>query len=736
MLGLKPRPRRSLSLSLFKELKRRNVFKVGVAYIVMAWLVLQVADVVLGNIVAPEWVFQVLMLFLAVGFPVALFFAWAFELTPDGVKHQSDIDRGASIAPQTGRTLNYIIIGLLAVALIYFVWESRFQTRIESPVEASTAQEPTNVRQSIAVLPFDNRSNREEDQFFTDGIHDDLLTTIANISSMKVISRTSVMEYRDTIKKIPQIAKELGVANILEGGIQRSGNQIRINVQLIDAATDEHLWAEIYDRELTAENLFSIQSEISKAIAEALQATLSPEEVQRIDTVATENLQALEAYLRGRQLMSTRTPENLQLAVEDFNKAVELDPEFALAWVGVADSNRLYAQYGGQVREDYFQIRKDAIDRALGIDDRSGEAFTSLASLYGDQGQFEKASTAYERAIQLSPNYATAYFWYAGVLGRDPLRMNEKIEMYSRAVELDPRSPIIRLNLAIAYSSRGSYSMAERTFLEVIEIDPEFRLGLGTLTQFYMNEMGRFDRAFIYGMKLQEMSPDRMTALASVYINLGDLDAAEKIVDLARKRDSHDRSAYQFDIEVNLLRKNAVGVRSAIDGLLTNSKRRIRFGHLGFYSLALGDTAKAREFYLTAYPDWLIPERSHDSSRLIGTGCIAAWILLNTGDEEAGNNILQQSIAHFDETLRATREHVDIMRPDICYLTAGDTEKALLSIETQLAHNHLYDWGLIHMLPMYDLIRDEPRFQAAVQERERRIAVQREAIEKMNIQSE
>lgn len=282
-------------MSLFNELKRRNVFKVGIAYVVMAWLVIQVADVVLGNIDSPEWVIQVLMLFLAIGFPVALFFAWAFELTPEGVVHQSELDKSSSIAPQTGRKLNYIIISLLAVALVYFVWESRFQTNDAAPVEASGQQNQETVRPSIAVLPFDNRSNREEDQFFTDGIHDDLLTTIAKIGSMKVISRTSVMEYRDTTKKIPQIAKELGVANILEGGIQRSGNMVRINVQLIDAKTDEHLWAEIYDRELTAENLFSIQSEISKTIAEALQATLSPEEVQRIDTIATENLYALEA---------------------------------------------------------------------------------------------------------------------------------------------------------------------------------------------------------------------------------------------------------------------------------------------------------------------------------------------------------------------------------------------------------------------------------------------------------
>jgi len=235
-------------------------------------------------------------------------------------------------------------------------------------------------------------------------------------------------------------------------------------------------------------------------------------------------------------------------------------------------------------------------------------------------------------------------------------------------------------------------------------------------------------------VKLQKLHPERLSNLASVYINLGDLDAAAKMIDRVRKSDADNRAAYMVEVEIDLHRHNVAGVRNGIDSLLTSSARRIPFGHMGFYLLAIGDKANARGMYLTQYPDWLNSDRSHDSSRLLASGCIVAWILLNTGDEELGQNVLRQSIAHYDETLRPTREHVDISRPDICYLTAGDTEKALVSIETQLAHNHLYDWKLIHMLPMYDLIRDEPRFQAAVKERERRISVQREAIAKMNDQ--
>ena len=239
----------------------------------------------------PEEVGPVVVAIVAIGFPLALFFAWAFELTPEGIKRENEVDRSQSITPQTGQKLNIAIIVLLVVAVGYLLFDKFSGDRPESAstpaaevtevaeaMEAASApdSEPTDERPSIAVIPFVNRSRLEEDEFFVDGVHDDLLTNLARIGSLKVISRTSVLRYRDTETPIPEIAEELGVATIMEGAVQRAGDTVRINVQLIDAATDEHLWAEIYDREMTAENLFAIQSEISRAIADALQATLTP----------------------------------------------------------------------------------------------------------------------------------------------------------------------------------------------------------------------------------------------------------------------------------------------------------------------------------------------------------------------------------------------------------------------------------------------------------------------------
>ena len=449
-------------MSFFDELKRRNVVRVGIAYAVATWILLQLTDVVAEILQLPAWAPKFILLILVVGFVPALIFAWAFEMTPDGIKREKDVDRSHSITPSTGRKLDFSIIGLLVLGLAYFIWESRFQNSNVIPAKAETSlttqettQEAVVERLSIAVLPFDNRSNREEDQFFTDGIHDDLLTTIAQIGSMKVISRTSVMEYKNTTKNIRDIAKELGVTNILEGGIQRSGNQVRINVQLIDAQTDEHLWAEIFDRELTAENLFAIQSEISQEIATALQATLSPEEVQRINTVPTQNLLAYDAYLRGRQLMANRISENLEQAVEEFARAVELDPGFALAWVGVADSHLLLSSYGTLDRMLANSVREDAIQRALTIDNSLGEAYASLGSLYDDSNRSAEAEQAYQKAIELSTNYATAYHWYANYLASFPLRSQQTLELARKAIELDPRSRIIGAMLGGAYVTQG-----------------------------------------------------------------------------------------------------------------------------------------------------------------------------------------------------------------------------------------------------------------------------------------
>jgi len=723
------------------------------------------ADILLENIGAPTWVLQTIFVLLGVGFFITLFFAWAFEMTPEGVKREKDVDRSESITSVTSQKLNSVIIGVLVVALAYFAIDKFILTPDQAqpgsdhfsqtttgqsansseksaltPIEANAEAEPVITRQSIAVLPFANRSRQEDDEFFVEGMHDDLLTNLARISSLKVISRTSVLRYKDTELPIPEIAKALRVATIMEGAVQRSGDTVRINVQLIDAQTDEHLWAEIYDRELTAENLFAIQSEISQAIADALQATLSPDEKTRINTAPTNNLQAHDAFLRGRQLMATRNSDSLQQAIEAFQKAVDLDPEFALAWVGLGDSYMLLVTYGTLTQEESIPLRQDAIQRALNLDDELGEAYASQATLHDFYQRYDQAETAYLKAIELSPNYASGWMWYSGFLGDYPLRIQEAVDAARKAADLDPTSSIVGLALGEKYQNQGLYSLAERQYQKVMELEPDFAQAYRYLADLYQYAMGDFAKALTFYKKAHELDPGNVRQqgnIANIYLNIGDIPNAEKIRERMAEVDANLPSVGFADVQLTLVNKNPNGLREATNWLLPKIKTNEFFTQfVAVLTLSSGDPQSARKIYLSAVPGWAEPSQWPDLIEHYAThGCAVSWIFLNTGDEQLGKDLLAQTTAFLDQSLPAVREHVDTWVPEICYLTAGDTEKALDMIETQLTHNHLADWWWRHNLPMFDQLRFEPRYQAAVEEHKRRVSLQRDAIEAMTVEA-
>ncbi len=736
-------------MAFFAELKRRNVIRVGIAYIVVAWLVLQFSDVVLNNVEAPDWVFQVIMLLLAIGFPLVLLFAWAFELTPEGIKKEKDIDRSQSITTQTGKKLSSTIFVLMALGIAYLLFD-KFSS--QSDVEHTAQQIPdpqalavkvektlTPVQvsinpQSIAVLPFTNRSRQEEDEFFVAGMHDDLLTNLARIGSLKVISRTSVTQYKDTEKTIPDIARELGVATIMEGAVQRSGNTVRINVQLIDAESDKHLWAEIYDRELTTENLFAIQSEISQAIADALKTTLSPEEKQQINTRPTENLAAYNAYLRGRQLLAHRRSNELEQALQQFSKAVELDPQFALAWVGLAESTNLLSFYGTLAEEIGFPVIEDAVNKALAIDANNGEAYTSLASLYDSRGRYKEAETAYKKAIALTPNYATTYHWYGMLLLEFSSRSDESIDLFLKAQALDPYSAIINTALAGGYESGGLFSLAEQQYLKIIDFDNDFAEAYVSLAAMYILELGRFDKGVEYARKAAELDPGNFRPLSNLvmaYLNLGDARAVESTIQRMQELDaSHYLTAFT-SVPASLLTAKPAGTQELINWAMP--KLQALPGSAQFIAqiqLQIGAVAKARELYLTTTPAWLQADQwSQLIEKYPDQACIVAWVFMQTGNEELGISLQQQTLSFHEQILSATHEHVDMFLTDVCYLAAGDTEKAITSITTQVEHGHLFLLDQAHAMPMYDPIREDPRYLAAMAEREQIILEQRSALQ-------
>jgi TolB-like protein len=736
-------------MSLFEELKRRNVFRVGVAYVVGAWLLLQLTEVLSELLKLPDEIGPIVVGAVAIGFPVVLFFAWAYEMTPQGIKREREVDRSASITRQTGRKLDRAIIAMLVVVAAYFIWESRFAERAPaepetqttgpaepSPTGSAPAAEESRINpKSVAVLPFNNRSRLEEDEFFVEGIHDDLLTNLARIGDLKVISRTSMLRFKDTEKPIPEIAEELGVATVMEGAVQRSGNTVRINVQLIDAATDEHLWAEIFDRELTADNLFAIQSEISEQIAAALKATLSPEEQQRISKRPTENLAAYNAYLRGRQLMSRRNSSDLFLALTEFERAVELDPEFALGWVGVAETTNLLPGYSNADPLDMVKRQEQAASRALELNDGLGEAHLSMAEVHEFYERLNEAEAAYLRAIELSPNYATAYHWYADFIARWPRRATESLELTRKAVELDPLSSILQMEIAEKLNYLGRFQEAEQQLLELIENDPDFAPANSMMASIKAN-MGRFDEQVTWLKKSVAMDPGRIMlrmAEAMALLNLGDEASFTETRQATEAIDPDHFVNGWLDVVGNLYQGNHAGALEAVRWVDSKLGRQPSFQiTFGFVHILAGNYENARTAFEIGEPRFF--DRNHWEAALEqqnGLGCIFAWVMARTGDEALGRDLLEATIDYLENDLPRYLEHPDRFGYTDCYLIRGDLENGIAAFEQQVADGHYGEWWIFTSLPWYEALRGTERFEAAMRTIRENNSAQQENLRRM-----
>lgn len=518
-------------MSFFEELKRRNVFRVAIGYVITAWLLLQVVDLVLENVNAPDWVMQVFMLALAIGFPLAIFFAWAFEMTPEGVKKESEVDRSRSIAPQTGRKMDRNIIIAMALALAYFTYD-KFLVSPEqgsgsiSPEVAQMSERPATGKlnltpvsqndQSIAVLPLINRSVNAEDAFFAEGLHDELLTQLSRISALKVISRTSVMGYAGTTKRMPEIGRELGVATLLEGGVQRSGNRVRINVQLIEAATDEHLWAEVYDRELTADNLFDIQSNITRAIAEALQAVLTGEEQQTLEQQSTDNVEAYSWYLRGKAASKGygRQPGDIDRSIAFFQSAIDLDPQFAAAYAALAiDWTERF--WGSDRLGDELQYAFDALEQAKKLAPESPETLTAEGYYhYWGHLDYTPAITAFDRALQREPGNYLALRGKAYALRRTG-RFDESITAMKTLISLDPLYSEMRTDLGYTLLRSGQYEQAKVMLNQAVALGAKNPFSQSTLADSLLVR-GELEQAW---QAITSASPD-ISAIQGYFLDI------------------------------------------------------------------------------------------------------------------------------------------------------------------------------------------------------------------------
>jgi TolB-like protein/Tfp pilus assembly protein PilF len=506
------------------ELKRRNVYRVAVAYAVASWLLVQAASLVLATFEAPPWAMKMLVIAVALGFPTALVLSWAFEITPEGIKRESEVAPNESITRKTGRKIVAITALLAVIAAGLFVFQFiRARSRSSAAVIGQVLS-----NKSIAVLPFDNLSRDPDNAYFCEGVQDEILTRLAKVADLKVISRTSTQHFKSTPDNLPQIAKQLGVANILEGSVQKANDQVRVNVQLINAQNDTHLWADTFDRKLT--DIFGVESEIAKAIADALQAKLTGSEKSSIAKVPTANPEAYELYLKGRFFWNKRSGADLRKAIDYFNQAIAKDPTYALAYTGLADSYLLLPNYESASTQDSIPPARGALEKALELDDSLAEAHASSGLLDQLELRFEQGNAELERAIQLKPNYATAHHWL--MLGYLTLgQFDQAIAEGKRAIELDPLSVIINADFAWIYASAHRLDEAEAQARRTLEIDPRFFLAhyyLGGIRQ----AKGQMTEAISEYQQAFDLNGDfySLAALGQAYARAGEEAQAQKIL--------------------------------------------------------------------------------------------------------------------------------------------------------------------------------------------------------------
>ncbi len=517
--------------SVWGELKRRNVVRVAVAYVIVGWLILQFADVLVPLLALPEWVGRLNFLLLLVGFPLALFFAWAYELTPEGLKKEKDVDRSESITHITGRKLDFVIIGVLVVAVGYLLVDKIYLSEGDTAPDEIIATE----RKSIAVLPFVNMSDDPGNEYFSDGISEEILNLLVKIPELRVTSRSSAFSFKGQNVDVPTMAMKLKVAHVLEGSVRKSGDQLRITAQLIEVVTDTHLWSETYDREL--KNIFAIQDEIAAAVVDALQITLLGKEPKATET----DPEAYALYLQGQHFIRQGTADGSQRAETLLKEALAIDPDFAPAWTAL--SNVYYGQGGIFVLRpigESAELAREASKQALALDPQSGRAYGALATveMYYDF-DYATASQHLQRALALNPGDA-GIMNISATLEVTLGHLDEAIELLRRAIVLDPLTGHTRLGVTLYLADR--LDEAADAFQKAMSLNPDairnpYLLGYVLLA--------RGDAtAALASIKQEPDDGYRLAGLAIVQHALGDTAAANAALEELIERFAAD-SAYQ-----------------------------------------------------------------------------------------------------------------------------------------------------------------------------------------------
>lgn len=486
-------------MSFISELKRRSVYRVAAIFIIVAWVVLQVVDLFMSFMPLPEWTSRLVFVLLAAGFPVALVLAWAFELTPEGVKLEVSAEGTSVRRRQRGDVLIY---GALGIVLLVWVWNLDWW-------QDATVGESTEIK-SLVVLPLDNLMNDSEQDYFVAGMHEALIMELSKIEALRVISRTSAMKYLDSNKSVPEIAQELNVDAVIEGSVLRAGDTVRVTAQLIEARSDRHLWADNFDRQLT--DILVLYADVTRKIVDQIRIELTPEDVARLGAPSVVNADAYELYLKGKYLCDQWGPQEMRRGIDLMRQAIDVDPDSALAQAGLGMCLQ-YASFFGYVRSlDIQEEANRAAERAIELDRDLADAWTSFAGVrYYLNFDMVAAEMAVERALSINPSHLRSLVHYSWQLG-EAGRFEEALELAQRAILIDPLSPGVRSTIAQAYYLNSDFDTAVIEWERVLDLaqgDPALHFYVAWARE----QRGEYEQAIALHERAIELS-DR----ASLYV--------------------------------------------------------------------------------------------------------------------------------------------------------------------------------------------------------------------------
>ena len=700
-------------MSFVSELRRRNVFRVATGYALVAWIMIEAGSVLLPEFFgAPDWFFKVYVMLVFAGFVLALIFAWVFEITPEGVRLESSLDREDYVRPpRSGWNMGLIILLVIAlgVSLTFNVTGIR------------TAEQPTIAGRSdasLAVLPFANTSADPEDQSFADGLHGDLLSRLSRIDSLHVISRTSVNEYRNTNKNLKQIAGELDVGTIVEGSVQRAGSQVRINVSLIDAGSEVVLWSSTFDRRMTVEDLFAVQTEISREIAGILEATLTPDDRVYLASIPTSDIEAFTLYAEATQNIVERTFESLTIAREQFEAAIAVDEQFAKAHAGRAKAVLLlFINHEGISQADAFRITAESAERALELDERLAEAHAVRGLLLFKQWEVTRigdriteAAAALQRAIELDSSYTDAYVWLSTIREAEG-RTGEAVELLTTAVAKDPRSRIPYLNLPGLLAQHGRSDESLELLVKAIRLFPDWSSPYDNLAQTLLR-LGRIDEGVAWHTLGAEVTTDPLFegGLNGVYLAF---DQPERLVAFL---DSIPEGHPLFPL--------VDGYREVLEGDMDDGLRLLLEQYdesapsllkqfLSRRLVIAGRYAEAQSILLDHSPTLGLDRARVVDRYNVADAIVLAYILRQLGNEAEATSLLleaQEVIAGIPRLGKPGHGIADVF----VLSQLGQKDFAInalrAAVDDGFTNLWIYDSWALEETPLLDPIRSDPRF--------------------------